>query len=160
MGAYCISLAISIWSNMRKWLLTGHKTNHHCGTITLMTHLRSGLIAQCSYIISSATLIVKRFHPVHHGNRVRQCNSLSWYSGHQERDHWPLKQNSHALWPISQLQFWPLKQNSHTLRLISQLQFWPLKQNSHALRLISQLQFWPLKQNSHTLWLISQLQFW
>jgi hypothetical protein len=80
MGAYDPSLAISIWSIMRKWLLTVHKTNHHCGTITLMTHLWSGFIAQRSYRISSATLIVQGFHPVHYGNRVRQCNSISGYS--------------------------------------------------------------------------------
>jgi hypothetical protein len=45
-------------SILRKWLLTRHNTNHCCDSGTLMTHLWSGLMAQSSYRISSATSIV------------------------------------------------------------------------------------------------------
>jgi hypothetical protein len=56
MGSMCSpSLATSSWSILRNWLLTGHNTNHCCGSGMLMTHLWFSLMIQSGYRISSVT---------------------------------------------------------------------------------------------------------
>jgi hypothetical protein len=106
--------------------------NHCCGSITLMTHLWSGLMAQSgaqhqpslwlhytddtSVVWPHWTERLKNFHPppqqfktshpVHHENRVRRCECFPASSGLQDGDdtgHQSL-QKTHPHWLI-QLQF-------------------------------------------------------
>jgi hypothetical protein len=52
---YHLLLATSLQSILRYWVLTRHSINHHCSSVTLVAHLWSGLMAQASYTISTAT---------------------------------------------------------------------------------------------------------
>jgi hypothetical protein len=93
---------------LRNWLFTPHNTNHRCGSATLITRLWSGLMVKSGYRFSSVTSIVKAVHPVNHGNRARQHDSISVYRGYQQRDDNGYKtlQEAHPHWPIPQLQLW------------------------------------------------------
>jgi hypothetical protein len=55
---YHPSLETSSWSILKNLLLTWHSTHHHRASRMLITHLRSGLMAERGYRISSATSIV------------------------------------------------------------------------------------------------------
>jgi hypothetical protein len=53
---YYPSLATSTWNILKNWHLTLHNTDHPYGSVTLMTHLWSGLKAKSAYRIPFSSL--------------------------------------------------------------------------------------------------------
>jgi hypothetical protein len=94
-------LATSTWSILRHWLLTRHNTNHRCGSVMLMTHLWSDLMAQSGYRISSATSIVSGLSSNSlwkHSSTVRFRFWTFWSSRKRQRRsrHVSAAKNKHA----------------------------------------------------------------
>jgi hypothetical protein len=71
------SLSPIVTNILRNWLLTQHKTNHRCGSSTLVIHLRSGLMVLSGYRTSSTTSIVaptKTFRTATHQTKDKPTN--------------------------------------------------------------------------------------